>query len=247
MKNMRVRSFTMSKLGNKPQDCEDYFAWNASRMKFAMADGASTSIFSDIWARELTRVSVDAEESIMDGIDSPAEGIIRSARIAWYKSIQWATLPWFLRNKAVSGSYSTLLLLQIAPLASSFRYSAYAVGDTCLFMIRRKKITGSFPLSSPEQFGISPKLVWSGKGSPLPGDIRVQVPKFQSQAGIIEPGEILLLATDALSRWLLETGRIDDLLHRIDHPHEMNKFLAGEINSKRMRNDDVALATIEII
>ncbi len=247
MKIMRVRSFTMSKLGNKPQDCEDYFAWNPASMKFAMADGASSSIFSDIWARELTRSSIYAGESIMDGIDGSAEVMIKTARRSWYKTIQWNTLPWFLRNKAVSGSYSTLLILQMAPLASSFRYSAYAVGDTCLFKVKKNRIVSSFPLSLPEQFGISPKLVWSGKGSPLPCDISVQVPEFQRDAGLIEHGEMLVLSTDAVSRWLLETEKVEELFHRIDDHAEMERYLAGEINSKRMRNDDVAVAFIEII
>lgn len=246
MKIMRVRSFTMSKLGNKPQDCEDYFSWNPGRMKFAMADGASTSIFSDIWARELARAAVECDGSIVESIDGSVEPMLRSARKAWYTSIKWNSLPWFLRNKAVSGSYSTLTLMQMAPLASSYRYSAYAVGDTCLFKIKNGRIESSFPILSPEEFSISPKLVWSGKGSPLPQDIRLQVPAFQRHEGILQPGEMLILSTDGVSKWLMETGRVEDIVMRINNPPDIKKFLTGEINSRRMRNDDVAISLIEI-
>lgn len=246
MSRIRVLSFSMSKLGNKSQDCEDSFAWNPRNLMFAMADGASSSVFADIWARSLVETAVKVMNDISGEMGNSAMELISKARVRWYSSISWNSLPWFLKNKAVSGSYSTLLLLHLSPMASSYRFSSFAVGDTCMFIVRGTSAIESFPVTDPREFGNSPNLIWSGKGSPLPVSIRVQVPHYITKEGIAGPGDRIIMATDALAKWIMEGNSVSDLLNALQDHQEIRLFLTREINSKRMRNDDIALAEISV-
>ena len=246
MSGIQVLGFRMSKLGNRSTDCEDFYSWDLARMKFAMADGASSSIFSDIWARSLTQAAMDVNLSLDDSPDSLLSSVMKAARKNWYGSIQWAGLPWFLRNKSVSGSHSTLLLMQAWPLASSYRYSAVAVGDTCMFVLKGQKVEDSFPLKQYSDFGNTPSLVWSGKGSPISANVRMALPKYSAISGTIAPGSTVILATDAVSKWILEHGKPQEILEVMGNDHAMKGFISREINARRMRNDDTAIVAIHI-
>ncbi len=247
MSRIQVLGFRMSKLGNRPKDCEDFYSWDLSRMKFAIADGASSSIFSDIWARSLTQAAMDENISLDGSPESLLSNIMKAARTKWYGGIQWTALPWFLRNKSVSGSHSTLLLMQTWPLASSYRYSAVAVGDTCMFVLKDQKVEDSFPLKNYTEFGTTPSLIWSGKGSPIPENVRMALPKYSSRSGTIDRGSTVILATDAVSKWILEHGTQQEILETMGNDHAMKALISREINAKRMRNDDTAIIVINII
>ncbi|MEM0156718.1 MAG: hypothetical protein QXN26_01465 [Thermoplasmataceae archaeon] len=247
MSGIQVLGFRMSKLGNRPKDCEDFYSWDLARMKFAIADGASSSIFSDIWAQSLTQAAMDENLSLDGSPESLLSIIMKVARKNWYGGIQWTGLPWFLRNKSVSGSHSTLLLMQTWPLASSYRYSAVAVGDTCMFVLKDHRVEDSFPLKSYTDFGSTPSLVWSGKGSPIPANVRMTLPKYSTMSGTIDRGSTVVLATDAVSKWILEHGEPQELLEAMGNDHAMKALISREINARRMRNDDTAIIVIRFI
>lgn len=247
MISLQVRSFQMSKLGNKSADCEDSFSADPSAQRFAMADGASSSLFSDIWARSLTQTAIEAGGDIgEDSAEEKISEIMLLARNKWYSSIPWDSLPWFLKNKAVSGSYSTLLITEFHRLASSYGFTTLAVGDTCIFKVSHGEPKFSFPLSEPREFNNSPKLVWSGKGNPLPEKIRLSLPKHVRTQGIVSPGEKIVLATDAIAKWMLEFQGFDRIISAIGEHDVMKRFVSSEINNKRMRNDDITVAVIQI-
>ena len=242
---MKVDYFRMSKLGNSESDYEDSFSYDLERMKFAIADGVSNSIFSDIWAKSLTDTFVKSGMDLYSGsAGSIMHSLVKDSRKVWYSSVQWAKLPWFTRNKAVKGSHSTLLLCHLKPRDSeSLHIRAIAVGDSCLFKMRNNEIVYSFPLSDPSEFDISPDLVWSGNGHPFPADSPSKEPVCRTMDGIISPNDTLVFATDAISVLLLRDQSPGKLLEDIVEKKASRK-LVDAIDQGRIRNDDITVAVV---
>ncbi|HEY2908728.1 MAG TPA: hypothetical protein VGI99_00690, partial [Gemmataceae bacterium] len=74
-------------------------------------------------------------------------------------------------------------------------WKAVAVGDSCLFQVRGNRFDVVFPLTSVEQFGNQPLLVPSSTDQPCP--------EPEWLAGWTEPGELFIMATDAVARFIL--------------------------------------------
>lgn len=234
----------MSKLGNKGSDCEDSFSFRTRQKKFAIADGVSASIFSDIWARSITRSAVSGR---YDYFSEPSEYIVdlmQKARETWYTKIDWNNLPWYIKNKSVSGSYTTLLGLQFSDSETQFDYSSFAIGDSVLFHWVTGDDYSSFPLTSPEEFNNTPQLVWSGKGHPMPLEFKLKAPQISTYSGRLNPGETIFLATDAVGKWLMDYRRFSEVAELIDSSKEMTELFTKEIDHKRMRNDDSTIVSI---
>lgn len=237
-----VREYHRPKLGNSEEEYEDSFSYNLNKGRVAIADGASDSIFSNVWARSL--VNAFTNGSVTYSAD-PAflKSIIFMARRTWYNSIEWDSLRVFVRNKAIKGSFSTFLGVQFEEKKDSFDYRVIAVGDTCYFTHKGNKIEG-FPLNDPAKFNISPQLIWSGYGSPFPEEYNTKLPKINFYEGSIRKGGRLLFATDAISKWILENSPGSfDRLFSLEDPHG---FITGLLEAREMRNDDITFATVTL-
>lgn len=237
-----VKEFHRPKLGNSDDEYEDAFACNFKTKRFAIADGASDSIFSGLWANALVNAFSDSTLPF-SGDSNFLRNIIYLARKSWYNSIDWKSLKVFVRNKALKGSFSTFLGIQIDPSGSDFHFRAIAVGDSCLFMKDGKGLTG-FPINDSTKFNITPKLIWSGYGSPFPEDYNTKLPEIKYYEGKIRPGQQMLLATDAISKWILEnqTHSFDTLCEK-DDPY---RYVTGMLEARELRNDDVTFCSITL-
>ena len=235
----------MSKLGNRESDYEDSFSYDLERMKFAIADGASNSIFSDVWSRALTESFVSEDLDLFSqSVQDVIRNIMEKARRIWYSSIDWNDLPWFTKNKSVNGSYSTLLLCQLRENDSDhLQMRSIAVGDSCLFKIRGEDITFSFPLTYISQFNISPDLVWSGRGHPFPEKSPSKVPVTRVMDGIVDSSDKLVFATDSISVLLLSDPDPMGLVTEIIEKRFTEKLIKA-IDAGRIKNDDVTLALV---
>lgn len=238
------RFFQMSKLGNRESDCEDSFSFRSRKMKFAIADGVSASIFSDIWARAITESTVNARNDFNEDPGTYILDLMQKAREKWYSKIKWDSLPWYLKNKSVAGSYTTLLGLQFWKQDQAFTYSSFAVGDSVLFHWEGGDDYSSYPLTSPEEFNNTPPLVWSGKGHPMPVQFTLRAPRIKTMSGTLTGNGMIFLATDAVAKWLMEYGRFNEVTELLESSYEMTELFTREIDSKRMRNDDTTLVSI---
>ena len=234
----------MSKLGNRESDCEDSFSFRTRQMKFAIADGVSASIFSDIWARAVTDSTVTGKYDFFGNPNQFILDLVRRAREKWYGKIKWDNLPWYLKNKSVSGSYTTLVGLQFSNSGGHYDYSSFAVGDSVLFHWEGSNDYSSYPLTTPDEFNNTPNLIWSGKGYPMPLEFKVPAPKFNTYRGRLNQGGAIFMATDAVAKWLMEYERFSEVSELIDSSFEMTELFTREINAKRMRNDDATLVSI---
>lgn len=158
----------------------------------AVADGASGSLFSREWARELTRFFCQA--------DSP-EVLWEQAVTHWEKRIVGIDLPWYLAAKRMAGAQAAFVGVTCRPDGT---WNALAAGDCCLLLRRDNRLSAVFPLTRTDDFSQTPAL-WATHAQPAQNAAATR-----RISGCWEPGDNLYLMTDALALWCLreiEAGR----------------------------------------
>ena len=235
---MEVRSFNFSKVGNRPEETEDAFGINIGLSKFAIADGASDSIFSGQWAASLANNFVN--DKILFNRDEEIIDFIKNSRKDWYSRINWKDLKWNVKNKAIKGAYSTFLGLNLGngPESDS---TGYAIGDSCLFVINEADMI-SFPLSSSKEFGIHPDLVWSGYGFPLNNKSFEPKVSMKTTTFRATKGTNVILATDAMSKYIMDVG--DESFPVLWDNCQDREFFDRRRSDKSIKNDDVSAILI---
>jgi hypothetical protein len=107
-------------------------------------------------------------------------------------------LPWYGEMKRDEGAFATLLGLDVRPPTADRPglWRAAAVGDSCLVRVRKGRHLRTFPVTRSLDFGNAPHLIGSWGEPP---------PEAEYTSGAVRPGDRLLLVTDALAQWVLQT------------------------------------------
>jgi hypothetical protein len=128
---------------------------------------------------------------------------------------------------------------------ASLSWHALAVGDSCLFQVRNCGLLKSFPLDRSEQFGNHPLLVSSN-----PVKNQQVWSELSYEEGGVEPGDIFLLATDALAHWFLREGEKGEQPWNILTILETDLAFASFVGDLRekgsIRNDDTTLLLVRV-
>lgn len=242
---MRLRVLYAPKRLEAPEEYEDA-AWPgeschlpALPIRLAVADGATTSSFSGLWARYLARAW--GEEHLTR--DSLLTDVAALARL-WRQDIQNTPMPWFAAEKARQGAHAALLGLSVE-FDGSWR--ALSVGDCCLFQIRENTLIEAFPARHPEALDASPYLIGTETSSTLDEVAR-------EAFGYWEPGDMLLLMSDALARWFLESAVTREQapwkwlssLGADSSPKAFEAMLRPLRSDGRLRSDDVTLVMLDL-
>ena len=233
-----VREFHSPKLGSRETDYEDASAYDLELGRFAVADGASDSIFSGLWARSLCETFVNSNLKT-DNEESFIHNLVRISRDKWYREIKWDELKLFVKNKAINGSFSTFIGVEAIHKDSFDRLKITSVGDSCFLYVDGDRLF-SFPLTKPSEFNISPTLIWSGYGAPFTSEFRWKSPVYKSLSTGI-PGDEFVLATDAMSKWIMEFYPES---WKVIHGEDLRGFFEEEVRKKQIRNDDLTLISV---
>lgn len=256
MSSVSWLSFSISKAGNSAAENEDAvfpeqgFGQDGKRnlVPFLVADGATQTSFSGLWARCLVNAFSDthlSEFAFLQGV--------KKAQKEWQSSLQNIELPWHAQEKFRQGAFSALTWLEISydPLHPSSAYSwrALAVGDCCLFISRAHSIYLSLPIQHSSEFTNSPVLIPS-KDEKM-GTIKG---KTQMARGALKNGDHVLLSSDALSAWLINQPVEEQILFikflrevlfqkKIER---LTKFVNTLRRNNKIKNDDTSLVFIEL-
>lgn len=261
---VRAHVRSIWKQGNAAEEYEDASAFDCVSGRFAVADGASDAYDSGRWARLLVESFAAGELPLTKRVE--LERWVDGLAPRWNAEIPWDELSeprhWYKHEKAMLGDFATFLGLQLElrhrrgteqPRVAASRdlgrrrmWRALAVGDACLFHIRAGKVMPptSFPVSSRADFGVTPPLIGTDKRYN-----RRSLKAARMVEGSWEPGDVFLLATDALAHCIFaawEAG--DQSLSRLSvlTDVEFGELVTRLRRSNRMRNDDVTLLVVEI-
>jgi hypothetical protein len=222
------RAFHLPKRGHSAAEYEDAYAGAAETGRFALADGASESSFAGAWARLL------AEAFVKGPVKWPAW--LTPLQQRWAATAVAGPAPWYTEAKFEEGAFATLLGVVVEPPRR--RWRAWAVGDSCVFQVRRNHLLQAFPVISSGEFDNAPRLVGS----------RSRPPRRDRARGSWRAGDRLLLMTDALAQWFLrrvEAGhRPWRAVERLQSDEDFAKWVEKLRDREGLRNDDVTLLAV---
>lgn len=229
---LRWRQFLVPKSGHVADECEDAVAGDPVVGRFAIADGASESYAAGDWARLLVSAFVAT---------GPAGDWLASPRSEWQRAMASGAVSWYAEEKFALGGHATFLGVSFRMTAAGIAWDAIAAGDSCLLHIRDGACIQTFPLTKSTEFSGSPMLVQSRGGTPT----------WNWTSGTLQPGECLLLATDALAQCLISSTESDSFagsaLTRFEDQDDLAIWVSVWRESGLLRNDDVALGVIELM
>ena len=217
-----------------------------TRLRFAVADGATETSFSKNWAHLLVR----GYKREWIGGAATERGLERLARI-WRSGVVGKSLPWHAQHKVHDGAYAALLGLEVTGSleTEAGTWNAYAVGDCCLFHLAGDCFLESFPITDPEQFGSRPILL-----SSVMARNRVAIASASTASGVWEAGDAFYLMSDALAAWFLSEQQADNnpwpLARELGTDEAEREFpqWISEIRALgALRNDDVTLVRIATV
>ncbi|MDO4571416.1 MAG: hypothetical protein Q4D38_13610 [Planctomycetia bacterium] len=220
------RSFLHPKDPQNPEQNQDAWRVDESRGIAVVADGVSSAIFSGIWAEILAQRVVESPPDV-ENKEHFAQWLAQR-RKEWFDSIDTTNLTWFQKPKLAAGAFSTLIWVKLEPCPTPepgeddwpehgvvepgkkcFLVSGYALGDSCLFHIKpgRKdspifpgtELFRVFPLEKSSDFEASPIVLGSAD---LGRDSFIE---FHPIRFLVQEGDWVLLATDAVSQWILRS------------------------------------------
>lgn len=238
------RGVGVPKHGHADEEYEDAYAAAPRAGRFAVADGASESSFASLWARLLV-------DEFVGRPPSPGDWLAPLRR-RWAEEVDGRPLPWYAEAKRADGAFAAFLGLVLRggrDASGAGRWRALAVGDCCLFQVRRDGLAAAFPVPHSSDFGNRPDLLGSrppGKLAPRPRSLRSQ--------GDWQMGDRFFLATDALAEWFLrrhEEGlkpwqELEPLLSGSRAAATFAEWARKSRAGGSLRNDDIALLRVAV-
>jgi hypothetical protein len=249
----------LQKAGNAEEEYEDaYYPAGPGRregaeLRFAVADGASEGMLSGAWARLLVKL-----HGRYDWTHGSVEQFLERAYRDWNlfraeylgsRERRNRPVQWYEEPGLQAGAFSTLLGLTLTGSAhnGTGAWSAFAVGDSCLFQVRGGALVTKFPLEQSSEFNNRPVLLASN-----PVRNAQTISAIKQISGKFQSGDVFYLMTDALARWCFqehEEGRNRWLLLRDLGTTEALAFdvwIDGLRKTQEIRNDDVTLIRIDL-
>lgn len=196
----QYRTFWLPKDVQDPNGYEDAFHVDAERGVAAVCDGVSSSLYSGRWAGILAHGVVADAPNVND--PQAVELWLKRHRETWAASIDESSLAWHQKPKLLDGAATTLLWVEVTTtgaddgVARPYQVRAYSIGDCCLFHVRGGQVLQTFPIQDSGRFEDNPQAIRSVYK-------RSDVVAFEAMETQCNPGDLLLLCTDAVATWTM--------------------------------------------
>ncbi len=200
-------------------ECEDSYALDSAARRYAVADGVSGSELPRPWARLLARTFVQHPNYFTDAAAFAAQ--LPRLGEQWRA---WVTEIWFptlnggrapgdgdaeFQRRVKAGAQATLLgcaLVEAAQRPRQYTAQVVAVGDADFFQFRRAgtawQQVATYPIADPHDFGRFPHTLLTNP------DYAEKAVEWRRIGDFpVEAGDLLVLATDSLAKWLLDQVR----------------------------------------
>src|SRR5438270_1274722 len=185
------------------QTCEDAYGESIADGLFAVADGAGTTLFSNIWAKILVQSFLAVP--LMSNHPFEVDWWVRRAQEQYKQETpDPGKMAWNALQKAQNqGSHSTLATLRVSKSEADRAQAELLVfGDSCILISKLdSEQVQTFPLDKPADFEQAPICV--------PSKLSI-FNRYFHQCHVrhveLEPGNTVLLATDAVSKWVISAG-----------------------------------------
>lgn len=249
----RVYVQSYGKTEHTKETNEDSSLASVERGLFAVADGVSTVLFSRRWANILT----SHFERIPLLSNNPFE-------VEWWLGPAWeqykqetgdiTQLHWSLQKKAREGSAATLATLRITEMhETEVKAELLAFGDSCIFIDNEPTNDQIFvfPLQTTEEFNAAPICIPS-----LPRKFDRTFHRCKSDTVQLHSADMVILATDAVSKWIMSNGAntddsrraaLDKVSVAAQTPSGWQEFITACRKHNEMVDDDATVVIVRLI
>ncbi|MBF0548455.1 MAG: hypothetical protein HQM08_28730 [Candidatus Riflebacteria bacterium] len=251
-----IEPFSIAKAGNKDFEYEDAY-WPSgitevedSYFRFSVADGATESSFSKIWAVQLVEAFGKGELNV-----GTFWADIGKQQPIWLRNVTSKPLPWYAEEKVHSGAFAAFMGLEISEDSTTgiITWKATGLGDCCIFQVgnrsdrSKKDLIVNFPFQSSSAFGNTPALISSVKVN----NNSIEKDLLQTD-GTALANDVFYLMTDAIACWFLK--EVEEGLSPWETLEDLNtrdgtsfRDLIDELRQeKKLKNDDVTILKIVI-
>jgi serine/threonine protein phosphatase PrpC len=216
---------------------QDKWAINSKNQTIALADGTTQSFNSEYWAEIITKEFVTnptfSSSQLIEAFSKQVEKF-NNAEFNFSSSPAVASLE---KAKKKKGGTATFLGIQFF---NENLIKVISCGDSNLFLIRSKQEIYPFPFPTVDSLDANNYFINSEQL--LQGNIDDSY--FQKTSIKYEPSDILILATDALSRLILKEPSIINEVIKTSNFDEMFKFCLKNWESKDLQEDDISAIII---
>lgn len=257
-----IKSFITAKIGSPMSLCDDHYAYNLDKLKFAISDGASCNLASRIYSRLLV------DNFYEHGANMFTDDICNKMCDIWRtetdQMINLLGNPYFLRGMFDSRkeAAATFVGMEITKDSNNnVIWNSYVIGDSVLIFIPKGKLTPSilFTTNKKERLpNYTDKVVFDN--SPLAAHPynsqtwRNQV--WNSEKMFLLEGTYLFM-TDALAEWFIVSKHdsVENKFKQIISLESYEDFIffikdernrKMEDNSSPLHDDDVTLLILNI-
>ena len=247
--------FSTHKQAETPDDCQDACAFNPINYRYAIADGATQSLFGAVWSRLL--VDSFCRQPVNNSLLEQSEYNVwlQPLQEEWLSVIQpliqeaKPAVQLGLRKQLADkrAAAATFIGIQVQPARDHFTWQALVLGDSCLFHIHGNDVTVE-PLTSADQFDNYPEAFFSI------GPAYTKQPQVLN--GTVHQDDVLILATDALAEWILKWFELNPKqgiqrllkLQQLPNQHAFEAFVdwARDHPEIPMKNDDVTYMVLAL-
>jgi len=239
-----IKGFSTQKPLEKPEENQDAFAINSDKGIFVISDGASSTPRSGLWSRILTQNFIKNEDIIRKSRTRGYSKWLEESRKEWKEKAEIEKLPKIIQLKLEKskGAASTFLGCIYSKIKTKNKLKIFYIGDSCLFLIRNRRIVVYIPFKESEQFGSNPKVLRSLKEGG--GENHLKTKTIELKAN-----DTIIVATDEVGQWILsrkEKGeqpwkKLENLTEK-----KFEKLIEKMRKDKEVDEDDMSVIIFKI-
>ena len=262
-----TRCFILPKEGELMFECQDRYALNAKRGRYAVSDGTAGSFVPAPWARILTKNFVErggdfgSEEEFTSWLITCSQQWHIWMEQRWVPTMQTLRAhngdkPGDWSNNIRQGAEATLIGCFVMP-GSPVRKTpptirVFAIGDSEFFLFRPHPEHGwilvkCFPYTKSYQFGSHPNALMTLPQEDLLHGTWAHFQKISINA---LAGDLIVLASSTIAQWLLrQVEQHTDLwvpFLNVSDPKDFEYGMRQELHAGRIEDDDLTVLSIVV-
>jgi serine/threonine protein phosphatase PrpC len=251
----QIVAFSLPKIGEAKSTNQDRYDRSQDGSLIALADGAGSSLYPGQWAEILVKSFCQATDNPIPAIQDCHHDWLTCPQAEWRRyyldKLQAPNRKWWQGGSEQKAcGFSTFLGLRLDRRQSKtqdhhpkWSWQAVAIGDSCLFKLDvATQQLSVFPNHTAQTFKRTTQCFAS-----LP-EFDSFVPQFIE--GECQAGDIFLLATDALSHWLLsdyeQQGDAWQQWFGIKTAKDFTRAVTQLRHQQLIQNDDTTLISLQV-
>lgn len=218
---------------------QDKYAVNSERKTFALADGTTQSFNSEIWAEIITKEFVENPifnaNELITSFTKQVE-LYKSAKFEFSTNPAKASLEKAKQNK---GGTATFIGLQFT---EQNKLDVISCGDTNLFLLNSENKIIPFPFADVDSLDANNYFINTEQLL----QNKIDETFFKEKTLEYSPSDILIIATDALSRLILKKPSTITELLGIKNFEQLHQFCLKYWENKELQEDDISAIIIPL-